>query len=605
MEGSAQPIQGAVSSQSQTALPIILLASVVQGWALYGLHHAITERHWPATDNGWLIALYAVSVFTPLTMQLLAGHTRRTSAWLMIAMITVAYFYFGWQHGRNVLTDIADPHSGLDNAPYFEACLSMSVLWLLVLPFLQSRLEKGTWRVTYDRLFRAAWRNKLMLGEAAVFTGLFWFLLFIWQKLFSLLGISFFADLFQEPIFIYPVSALTFGVALHLIGAIDQLTSVMLEQILNVLKWLALVAITILAFFSIALLVKIPELAFTGKRAIDATWLLWLTAVVVLLINAAYRDGSVESPYPRSISRMLRFAVPMTVLIALTALYSLGVRAAHYGITVEREWALIVASAALTYAVGYSIAAVKAGPWLGFISRVNIVAAIGLVLVIAATLTPLLSPYRIAANSQLRRILDKPLEESPSRFAAATPLTYLRFDSGKYGRDALKQLSEIQNHPRADEIRRAASATIALKNRWQHTPPVDLDAAIAQLPVFPAGRSLDATLIQVLKKTCGPGDGAYSWEWQPTGKRAGLFVDLNGDGVDEFVLLDVNGGSVYSPRNADWLCVGRLYPRWPVQASRSWPEVLEHLRRQEVNAKLPIWRDLFIGGQEFRLNATQ
>jgi hypothetical protein len=86
MEESAQPLQTAPNPQTQTALPVILLASVVQGWALYGLHEAITAHHWPATDNAWLLALYAVAVFVPLTMQLLADHARRPSAWTMVAL---------------------------------------------------------------------------------------------------------------------------------------------------------------------------------------------------------------------------------------------------------------------------------------------------------------------------------------------------------------------------------------------------------------------------------------------------------------------------------------------------------------------------------------
>ncbi|MDB6045308.1 MAG: putative transrane protein [Gammaproteobacteria bacterium] len=604
MQQSAQPLRSTPSPQTQTALPVILLASVVQGWALYGLHDAITAHHWPATDNAWLIALYAVAVFVPLTMQLFAGHARRSPAWMMVATIAVAYFYFGWHHGRNVLRDIADEHSGPDSPSYFEVGLIMSVLWLLIMPFLENRLETGRWRVTYESLFRAAWRNKLMLAEAALFTVLFWLLLFLWQKLFDMLGISYFTDLFQEPIFIYPVTALTFGIALHLIGTIDRLTSVALEQILNVLKWLALVASTILVFFSIALLLRTPDLVFTGKRAISATWLLWLTAVVVLLINAAYRDGSVESPYPRLVARLMRIVIPMTILITLTAFYALVVRARHYGITVEREWAFIVASAALLYSVGYSIAGTIPGPWLAVISRVNVAVAIGLIVVVAGTLTPLLSPHRIAANSQYRRILDQPPESSGNRNAAETPFTYLRFDSGQYGRDALKRLSELQNHPRAKEIRIAATAAIAQKNRWLPPPPADLDAVIKQLPIYPAGRNLDAALVQALKKPSGPEGGIFTSNWATSDQRAGLFVDLNGDGSDEFVLLDVNGGSVYSHQDVDWKYVGHLYPQQSLGRTPSWPELLELLRLQQTAAKSPQWKDLGIGGRVFRLNPS-
>jgi len=47
------------SSPDRTALPLILLAAVIQGWVLYWLHHSIKFHHWPATDEAWLVPLYA------------------------------------------------------------------------------------------------------------------------------------------------------------------------------------------------------------------------------------------------------------------------------------------------------------------------------------------------------------------------------------------------------------------------------------------------------------------------------------------------------------------------------------------------------------------
>ena len=51
-------------------LHIILLAAVVQGWALYGLHLSVKDQHWPATEPAWLIALYALTLIVPLSLQL-------------------------------------------------------------------------------------------------------------------------------------------------------------------------------------------------------------------------------------------------------------------------------------------------------------------------------------------------------------------------------------------------------------------------------------------------------------------------------------------------------------------------------------------------------
>lgn len=47
-------------------LLVILIAAVVQGWALYGLHWAIDNQAWPYTDRAWLFGLSAFWIFTPL-----------------------------------------------------------------------------------------------------------------------------------------------------------------------------------------------------------------------------------------------------------------------------------------------------------------------------------------------------------------------------------------------------------------------------------------------------------------------------------------------------------------------------------------------------------
>jgi hypothetical protein len=252
------------SPPARGTLPIVLIAAAAQGSALYGLHLAIKHQRWPATNAAWLLGLYAVAFLVPVTVQLLADYEQRRVSWLMIFIVGIAFFYFGWHHGGFV-ADIAKERFGT-SGDYFPLAFVLLVLWLHLLPFMQARLTAGQWTVDYQLLFTNAWRNTLTLAEAALFTGLFWLLLFLWQMLFHLLRIDFFRELFKEPLFAYPVTSLIFGLALHLVGSIGQLISGVLEQILNVLKWLATVAGLILAFFTTALVFKLPGLVFAGKR---------------------------------------------------------------------------------------------------------------------------------------------------------------------------------------------------------------------------------------------------------------------------------------------------------------------------------------------------
>src|SRR4051812_28755578 len=80
-------------------LPTILIAAVVQGWALYALHWALENKAWPATDSAWLYMCYAVAVFTPVTAQFLAGYARAPLTWIAITVVGALFGYFGWHQG--------------------------------------------------------------------------------------------------------------------------------------------------------------------------------------------------------------------------------------------------------------------------------------------------------------------------------------------------------------------------------------------------------------------------------------------------------------------------------------------------------------------------
>ena len=581
-------------SAAKAALPVILMAAVIQGWALYGLHHAVKYHHWPATHQTWLMALCALAVFVPVTLQLLAQYARSAALWRLLAIFAAAYFYFGWHYGGAV------SFVGTDQIIGTREFLLLIVLWLLALPFAQIRLARGHWAIQYDSLFANAWRNKLVLAEATLFTGLFWLLLFLWQMLFHMLGMDYFRELFEEPIFAYPVTALTFGCALHLIGSIERLTSVVLEQILNVLKWLGPLAGVILACFTIALVFRLPGLLFTGQKAIGAAWLLWLIAVVVLLLNAAYRDGSVSQPYPIWIALFLRVVLPLTVIVSLTALYALLMRTQHYGLTVERVWAFVVAGAALLYSVGYSVAARRGGAWLGGIARVNVVVALALIAVICAALTPLLSPYRLAANSQYQLVLTQGLGTPADK-----RLPYLRFDSGQYGLAKLEELAQLQAGADAENIRRAATLLLEQKSRWGLPPTVDVAGQVAKLRVYPAGRGLDRDLTQrLIADLSKPGSG-FAFQ-NLADVAAGVYIDLKGDSADEFVLLTAHRGLVYENLAGQWMLAGDIYPR-----SLGSPQldfngaIIGELVKGNVSATASKWKELSIGGHAFRVTPRE
>jgi Domain of unknown function (DUF4153) len=602
------------SLREETALPLILLAAVLQGWSLYALHHAVKFNHWPATHYAMLIPLCALAVFIPITVQLLAAYARAAILWRFLVVLAIALFYFGWHFGIHVSNDAPGNPQNVD--AYLQLVPLFGVLWLLVLPFVQSKLTTDQWARQYDALFTHSWHNVLQLGEAALFTGLFWLLLFLWQMLFHLLRIDYFRELFAEPIFFYPVTALTLGCAIHLIGSITQLTSAVLEQLLNVFKWLATLAAVILTFFSIALLLSFPSLVFAGQKAIGATWLLWLVAGMVLLLNAAYRDGSVPQPYPKWVANGLRSVVPLLVIIALTALYALIVRSRYYGLTVERVWAFIVAAAGLMYSVGYSVAAFQKGAWLAAISRVNVYVALFLIAIICAALTPVLSPYRLAANSQFRLVQEHGLaaiELAKTRTTGYrmqnTPLQYLRFDSGQYGRTKLKELADSYSGADAVRIREEATAMLARKNPYEAITHQDIPGLLGKLQVYPAGRTLTKDLSETLSDDLGKtgsGFGLVNFADEPA---VGIYIDLNNDQVDDFVFLTPYRGRLYEDRQGKWTYIGDVYLR-SADPSKSdiagaKRDLIDDLARGKLSARPSKWNDLVIGKHNYQLNSSE
>jgi hypothetical protein len=222
-----------------------------------------------------------------------------------------------------------------------------------------------------------------------------------------------------------------------------------------------------------------------------------------------------------------------------------------------------------------------------------------LIVVIGAALTPLVSPYRLAASSQYHLILEGRYATLAQNRGGDSPFMSLAFDYGKYGRRELDRLATLQDRPDAAKVRELAAQALKRTDRWQPQPLTlsDSRALVAKLPLYPAGRTLDPSLAQLL---------ASDWGRYPiwfgisngTGTTAGVFIDLNGDGAEEFVVLSETGGPVYQNRGGHWEYVGRLYPDG---MTASWPALMRALSAGNINAVTPPWKELQVGVGRYRV----
>ena len=305
---------------------------------------------------------------------------------------------------------------------------------------------------------------------------------------------------------------------------------------MGLLKWLAPLAGLIVILFAIALLPRLPELFSSGERVINSSILLMLVAVTLLLINAAYRDGTVDPGYGKWIAQALRIVPPLLVVVAATALFSIIIRMNELGLTPARYWGAITASFALLYALGYSIASLRSGTWFASLNRVNPLLAVVLFGNLLISVTPLIDPLRLSVASQLSRALQA---DSPATRDGA--LRYLRFDAGNLGRDTLAAIAAGEYS--ADPTLRAAASLVSTLDSKR--TPISADPAATPeryaawrqtLRVLPQGRTISADLEAALEKQFE----LWASEMDP---QAGapppqlLFLDIDADGIEEAMLM--------------------------------------------------------------------
>lgn len=564
-------------SESETRNAMLPQAAValLQGATLWWLYRSIEQHSWPATDRGWLIGLITTVILVPIAHYLLSGITSDRRRFWVLPPLALALFGFGWHDGAWTASE-----NNFETIPF---ALAIIVLVFHALPFLQSWLAHRRLRPRYEDLFHYAWRNTLLVAFGAIFCGVFWILLWLWAVLFRMLDVSVFIDLFTKPYFSIPATTVALAIGMQLAGSVERLQNALRNQLLTLLKWLTPLAALILALFTLTLLVKSPALLLEQRRVISATWLLWLVAMTVALLNSAYQDGRTEAPYPSWLGKSIRLIVPLLLPVSLIATYAIVVRVDSYGLTVARTWGILVAVIAMAYAAGYAWAALRRDSWMGSMGVVNVGVALATVLLLTLMLTPVLSPERLAAASQYARVLE---QQDPDSYR------YLRFDSGDYGRTRLQSLAELQGHPHAGEIRAAAKLELERKAPWS-PQEAETELAAGDFEVFPAGQVLDPGMLSALNashqntfQACEPADPC------PV-----LFADLNRDGDPEALVFSGYGTLALRKLGGQWTVMERMQQLGASASFNDAPKIRERLAKGDYVVRDLGWQVLEIQGE--------
>jgi hypothetical protein len=303
---------------------------------------------------------------------------------------------------------------------------------------------------------------------------------------------------------------------------------------LTLLAWLSPLMVVIAGGF-------LATLPFTGLAPLWGTkaataLLLAAAAALIILINAAYQDGA-EPPHaiPRWAARI---AGLLLIPIVILAAYALWLRVDQYGLTPDRVFATAYLVVAVGFTVGYAIAALRPGPWMKPLEPTNLIMAAVSVLLLIAIFTPIADPARLSVGSQIKRL--EAGKVAPDKFDYA----FLRFDSGRYGREALDGLKRDKD---PEVARRAIEALAPGYNR----PPPPAEAPtkldLSKITVYPAGARLPDDFVN---QSWGRDSGSICLM---TGSQCpALLLDVDGDGASEVLLASGSDFDVFSKTEGFW-----------------------------------------------------
>ncbi|MEZ6023864.1 MAG: DUF4153 domain-containing protein [Hyphomonadaceae bacterium] len=276
-------------------------------------------------------------------------------------------------------------------------------------------------------------------------------------------------------------------------------------------------------------------------------------------------------------------AVLIAPLLAL-ATQALYLRVAQYGWSPERIYAAAALLVGALYALSYLVAAFWR-PWMKLLELGNVATAFVVIVVLIAVFTPIADPARLSVADQMQRL------RSGAVSAEAFDLIFLRFESGRYGRDAFDAIRADRSTPEAQALA-ARADTVALYSsvyqaRFDQRQSARRSATAPELrfEVLPEARRCRPTSWSKPTVVCVTGFGFAA---AANASCVARMLDLNGDGVPEVIITGDRRGGYARGEDGVWTWIGGFEA-----ACRG---IMDAMRRGEVAAAPTDYADLTFDG---------
>jgi hypothetical protein len=435
-----------------------LLIGLIQGVLLFVLLRISSTQLWPATVPLLYSPLVGITLLAPPLLIVSCAYipVRRLMLWLLPIAVLIA-LVAGYAEWRSA--DLSAMAGGASRYEAGPAIALMVPLLFVVWSLIQASDQDKRWPAAYTTYFETGWKLFIQHLFVTVFVGVFWLILWLGVGLFMMLNMDFLRTIVRSDWFWLPATTLIMACGFHLTDVRPGIVSGIRNLLLSMLSWL----LPLLTGLVAAFLISVPLAGFDllWKTRFATALLLGTCVVLVVLINTAFQDGSRAESTHKLLRHSARLAAVLLLPLALIAAYALSLRVGQYGWSPDRIFAALCVVIALFYAVGYLWAVLEPlkrrnGEWLPRVAIVNIYAAVLMVVLGLAVLTPVADPARVSVSSQLGML------ESGRIPAAQFDFKFLRFEGVRYGTEALARLADSPDVVIGSKAREAR----ALTHRW-------------------------------------------------------------------------------------------------------------------------------------------
>lgn len=446
-----------ITTDKQKSLFVHLVFGLIQAFLLVGLDWV--HEHRSSQSLYLFTSACVIAWFIPAIAHLSLAKAPSYQAllkWLGIVSATLIMLtcYTVWR---------INPDNGLENALAFRSANPLT-WFIFTLCFIAHVLVVTKWQKTsnqnthpYQIYFLLVWKHALQLFLGLVFAGIAYALLWLGHGLFTVIHVEFLKDaLLSHFWFNASFFCIAFAYAQYLLDRQSKAIESVRDFVLRLFSWMLPLASVLISIFLLLCVLQGFDLLWKTKFA--GSLLIGTGLGLIFWINVCYRDGQAFEQNPLILRLSVLWSCLLLLPLAFLSLYAIGLRVSEYGWTADRILSVLGASCLLLYGVGYSAAVIQyqKTKQLRLVQNTNLWMAFVLVGLIILINTPVLDPYKISVTNQINRL--KTGEIKPDEF----DYSYLRFETYRYGTQALTKLSQ-ENTPIVSD---KASQALAADGRW-------------------------------------------------------------------------------------------------------------------------------------------